>query len=98
MMPYTIGELRNIVAPVAARHGVEKVSVFGSYGRRQATSCSDVDLHIEKGDVRSLLQLIAFQQDIEEALKLHVDMVTNDILDKRLLDRIKRDEVILYER
>lgn len=97
MTPYTIGELKSLVAPVAARHGVRKVSVFGSYGRRQATANSDVDLHIEKGDVRSLLQLIAFQQDIEEALNLPVDMVTNDISDKRFLDRIKEDEVVLYE-
>lgn len=97
-MPYTIGELINIVAPVAARHGIQKVSVFGSYGRKQASIHSDVDLHVEKGDARSLLQLIAFQQDVEEALNLKVDMVTNDISDKRFLDRIKHDEVILYER
>lgn len=44
-----------------------------------------------------MLQLIAFQQDIEEALNLPVDMVTNDISDKRFLDRIKDDEVVLYE-
>lgn len=97
-MPYTIGELKDIVTPVAARHGVQKVSVFGSYGRKQATDQSDVDLHIEKGDMRGLLQLIAFQQDVEEALNLRVDMVTSDILDKRFLDRIKQDEVVLYER
>ena len=96
-MLYTIPELKTIVAPVARKHGVRRVTVFGSYGRGEATERSDVDLCIDKGSLRSLLQLIAFQQDIEEALKTPVDVVTNDSSDQRCLDGIRKDEVILYE-
>lgn len=96
--PYTLRELQATISPIAKRHGVGKVAVFGSYGRRQATERSDIDLHIaDSGKVKTLLQLIAFQQDVEEALKLHVDVVTNGILDKRFLEEIGRDEVVLYE-
>ena len=49
-MPYySIDELRRIIAPIASSHGVESVSVFGSYSRGNATADSDVDLKIEKG-------------------------------------------------
>ncbi len=95
--PYTLTKLKEIVAPVARRHGVKKVSIFGSYGRGQATEKSDVDLYIEKGRMKTLLHIAAFQLDMEEALKVHVDVVTNDIDDKAFLERIKPDEVTLYE-
>ena len=61
-MPYySIDELRRIIAPIASAHGVESVSVFGSYSRGNATANSDVDLKIEKGHLRSLFQLSGFR-------------------------------------
>lgn len=96
-MLYTIPELKNIVAPVARKHGVRRVTVFGSYGRGEATEHSDVDLCIDKGSLRSMLQLIAFQQDMEDALKGPVDVVTSDSRDQRFLEGIRKDEVLLYE-
>ena len=95
--PYTISELMGLVSPIARRHGVKRVSVFGSYGRGQATAGSDVDLHIEKGRVETLLQLIAIQQDVEDALQVRVDIVTSGIRDKSFLEHIRKDEVMLFE-
>lgn len=45
--PYTIAELRTIIAPIARKHGVKKVSVFGSVARGEARPDSDIDLCIE---------------------------------------------------
>ena len=46
---YTIEELREIITPIAIQHNVEKVYLFGSYARGEATENSDVDLrHIHK--------------------------------------------------
>lgn len=95
--PYSISDLKRIVTPIAQKHGVKKVSVFGSYGRGKATGQSDVDLFIEKGAIKSLLQLLAFQLDIEEQLNVHVDVITNGAQDKRFLEKISPDEVTLYE-
>ncbi len=95
--PYTLAELRALITPVAKKHGVKRVSVFGSYGRGEATAASDVDLHIENGKIRTLWQLSAFYLDMEESLKVPLDLVTNGIRDKAFLDRIKPDEVMLYE-
>ena len=41
---YSIDEIRKIVTPIAKQHGVDKVFLFGSYARGDATPASDVDL------------------------------------------------------
>ena len=96
MAPYSIEELRSIVSPIARAHGVASVSLFGSYSRGTATAQSDVDLKIDKGALRSLFQLCSFRLAVEDALKLPVDLVTNDSSDKSFLDKITKDEVVLY--
>lgn len=95
--PYTIEELRDIITPIARKHGVKRVAVFGSYARGQATHNSDVDLFIEKGRIRTLVHLLSFQLETEEALKKHVDLITPDIRDKDFMLFIRPDEVTLYE-
>lgn len=55
MAIYTLQQLQAIISPIAKRHGVKCVSVFGSYGRGQATASSDVDLSIEKGKIQTML-------------------------------------------
>lgn len=94
---YSIEELRAIITPIARKHGVKRVAVFGSYGRNQATADSDVDLFIEKGKIRTLVHLLAFQLDTEEALNTHVDLIASDTHDKEFIDLIKPDEVTIYE-
>ncbi len=96
MAPYSIEELRRIVSPIAQAHGVESVSLFGSYSRGTANAGSDVDLVIEKGALRSLFQLSGFRLAVEDALKLPVDLVTSESSDKSFLDLIRKDEVLLY--
>ena len=96
MPPYIIDELRQIIAPIARVHGVESVSLFGSYSKGVASAGSDVDLKIEKGRLHSLFQLSGFRLAVEDALKLSVDLVTNEASDRVFLDTISRDEVLLY--
>ena len=96
MPPYSVDELRQIIAPIAQEHGVKSVFLFGSYSRGTASADSDVDLKIEKGRLSSLFQLSGFRLAVEDALKLSVDLVTSEASDRVLLDMIGRDEVLLY--
>ena len=43
---YAIDELRALISPIAAQYGVDRIFLFGSYARGQATENSDVDLRI----------------------------------------------------
>ena len=93
---YTIEELRNVIAPIARQHGVQSVSLFGSYSRGTAGADSDVDLKIEKGQLKSLFQICGFRLAVEDALKLPVDLVTSESSDRSFMDIIAKDEVVLY--
>lgn len=97
MQPMELHTLRKMIAPVAARFGVKRVCAFGSYARGEATVLSDLDLHIEKGEIKTLLQLIGFRQALEDSIPLQIDIVTSDIADKEFIELIQKDEVILYE-
>lgn len=93
---YTIEELRNRIAPIAQQHGVQRVSLFGSYSKGTAADDSDIDLKIEKGKLKSLLQICGFRLAVEDALDRPVDLVTSESSDQDFLDIIAKDEVLLY--
>lgn len=94
---YTIPELSAIVAPIARRHNVRKVSVFGNVARGDARPNSDVDLLVDMGTPRTLFQMGGFYADVDDALRCSVDMVSTDSHDHSFLERIRKDEVVIYE-
>ncbi len=74
MLPYNIDELRSIIAPIARRYGVQRVNLFGSYARGEATAQSDVDLLIFGGSGFRATQIFALSEDLRAALNTKVDV------------------------
>ncbi|MCD8099191.1 MAG: nucleotidyltransferase domain-containing protein [Oscillospiraceae bacterium] len=74
MLPYNIDELRSIIAPIAWRYGVQRVILFGSYARGEATAQSDVDLLIFGGSGFRATQIFALSEDLRAALNTKVDV------------------------
>jgi len=97
-MNYTIESIKETVAPIAEAHGVSRVYLFGSHARETANAKSDIDIKIEKGRIKSLLELSNFRLDLEDALGVSVDLLTSTMSNKALLNRIARDEVLIYEK
>lgn len=95
---YSVGDLRAIIAPIAARHGVERIYLFGSYARGEATKNSDVDLRVDKGNLRGMFALGALYSDLEDSLGKDLDLLTTGSLDQRFLDQIAGEEIVLYDR
>lgn len=95
-MPYTIEELRRIITPIAQAQWAAQRQPVRFVFQRHGARDSDVDLKIEKGSVMSLFQLSGLRLDIEDALSVPVDLVTNDSSDREFLDMIAKDEVLLY--
>lgn len=93
---YSIDEIKNIVSPVAAKYGVERVYLFGSYARGEATAESDLDLRIDKGRLRGLIMLGGMYSDLEERFGKKLDLLTTASLDSGFLNRIAREEVLIY--
>jgi len=73
---------------VARSHGAQSVRIFGSRARGDARPDSDLDLLITLEPGRSLLDLIAIKQDLEELLHFSVDVVTEQGLSPYLRDRV----------
>ena len=73
MLPYTIDEIKAITTPVAIKHGITRMSLFGSYARGEANDDSDVDLYVDKGKMTSLVKYFSFVNDLEEELGLDLE-------------------------
>lgn len=95
-MRYTVDEIKEIVAALAAQYGADRIYLFGSYARGDADQNSDIDLRIDKGAIRGL-QIGGLAADLEDALGIPVDLVPTGSLDSNFLNSIADDEVLLYE-
>jgi predicted nucleotidyltransferase len=69
-------EIEDTITDVAKRFPVKSVSYFGSYAEGHATDESDLDVLVEfKEKAVSLLVLIDFKYQLEDALGVKVDVV-----------------------
>ncbi|NBC18072.1 MAG: nucleotidyltransferase [Bacteroidetes bacterium] len=84
---------RAVIHALAREHGVRRVRLFGSRARANATAESDLDLLVEMAPDRSLIDHIAFQQALEAALGVRVDVVTEQALHPHIRDRVLEDAV-----
>lgn len=94
---YTIEEIKKIVALIAESYGVEKIYLFGSYARGEATENSDIDLRVDKGRLKGLIELGALYVDLEDSLGKKLDLLTTDSLDQDFLSRIAKEEILVYQ-
>jgi predicted nucleotidyltransferase len=91
-----IEKIKETVSHLGAKYGAERIFLFGSYARGEATENSDVDLRIDKGKIRGL-QMGGLLIDIEDSLGVSVDLITTSSLNEKFLSDIKKEEVLLYE-
>ena len=97
MLVYSIDELKIAISKVAMQYGVKKVGLFGSYSTGKQTADSDIDLLIDKGEIKGLFMLNSFINTLEEQLQKDVDVITYTSLEKSLIKDSVKNEVILYE-
>jgi predicted nucleotidyltransferase len=86
---------RDAVLSLAAKHGARNVRLFGSMARGEANTLSDVDLLVEMEEGRSLLDLVAFGQDVEDFLGCRVDVITDGGISPYLREQIYAEAVPL---
>lgn len=84
------------VISLAEEYGARKVSLFGSFARGEETEESDIDILLDKGAIKGM-KVLEFQDKLAEQLGRKVDIVTTEGASKRFLDKILKDEVVIYE-
>lgn len=95
-MKNSIDDIRSKVSALAKEYGAERIWLFGSYARGEAKDGSDIDLRIDKGDIRGW-KLGGLLADLEENLGISVDLCTTASLDEMFLRSIRNEEILLYE-
>ncbi|VVB71401.1 Nucleotidyltransferase domain protein [uncultured archaeon] len=86
---------REEILRIAARHGAHNVRVFGSVARREADEKSDIDLLVEFGPGRSLLDHAGLWIDLQELLGCKVDVVSERGIKPRIRERVLREALPL---
>lgn len=105
-MIYSVEQIQDIIAPIAEKHRIPAVYLFGSYARGGATENSDVDFLIdtEGTALTSLFALGGLYSEISEAFEKPVDMVTVQALEEethqrsqlRFRENVKKERVKIY--
>ena len=88
-------DFREQIRRISAQHGGANVRVFGSCARAQDGPASDLDLLVDLAPGRSLLDLIAIKQDLEDLLGRPVDVATERSLSPYVRESILKDAVPL---
>ena len=84
----SLAHRRQEILAAAARHGARNVRVFGSVARGDDRPDSDIDLLVDVEDGRTLLDVIALEQDLQELLGRRVHVLTVGGLSPYLQRRI----------
>ncbi|MCD8006549.1 MAG: nucleotidyltransferase domain-containing protein [Oscillospiraceae bacterium] len=101
---YTTKEIADRVRPVAEKYGADRVYLFGSYARNEATEDSDIDFYVEFSKPIGL-KYCSFFSDIEDSVDKKVDIVTKDALynpvtvtiNEGFIKRVLEERKCIYE-
>jgi predicted nucleotidyltransferase len=80
------------------RHGIMRLSLFGSVLRDDFTASSDIDVLVEfaAGHTPSLLDLGGMQVELSSLFGREVDLKTPGFLSRRIRDRIVAQAQVQY--
>jgi predicted nucleotidyltransferase len=86
---------REEILRIAASHGAQSVRIFGSLARGEAGPDSDIDILVKLNLGRSLLDIVAIKQDLEDLLGCKVDVVTEAAISPYIREQVLKEAVAL---
>ncbi|HZX34758.1 MAG TPA: nucleotidyltransferase family protein [archaeon] len=81
------------IREILKRNGAKKAGLFGSFARGENRKGSDIDLLVDLGEGKSLLDLIGLEQELEQKTKSKFDLVTYKSLNHLIRDDVLSEEV-----
>ncbi len=81
---------------ILKKYGAKRIEIFGSYARGDAKAESDLDVIVEFKNVKSLLELVGIEQELEDSLGIKVDLLTKDAISPYLIDRIEKELKVVF--
>ena len=95
--PKLDNELKEKIISFLRKYDAERISIFGSYVRGEATPESDIDIIVEFKDVKGLITFIEIQEELSEAINIKVDLLTKEEISPYLIKRIKKEALVIYK-
>ena len=97
----TYAEIRRKALPILKPY-IDRLAVFGSTVRGEATSKSDLDLLIQlkpsnKRPRLGLFKLMEIEETLKKRLGREVDLVTEDSLSPYIRRYVEQEKVVIYE-
>jgi len=86
-----LNDRRTEILRIASQHGARNLRLFGSTARGDDRPESDIDFLVDMDAGRSLLDLVALGQDLEDLLHRRVDVITGSSVAPALRARILAD-------
>jgi len=91
----SIQEIKEKITPILQRYGVTKAAIFGSLAKGETKTASDVDILVEIKRDMSLFDFIGIKLEIEEAIKMKVDLVEYDTIKSIIKEKILAEQVVI---
>jgi len=95
----SVDEIKSCILPVVKRYPVERIILFGSYARGDASDKSDVDLVVESRGRLHNRKIFALGGDLLDVLPVRVEVY--DILEvanpSAMYDNIQKEGVVIYD-
>ncbi len=92
----SIQSIQQSALPIFQKYDIRKASLFGSVLRGEDTEKSDIDVLVDMPKKMSLLDVVAFQLDLEDALGKSVDVVEYDLIKPSLQSNILNNQKQIY--
>ncbi|MDO8512338.1 MAG: nucleotidyltransferase family protein [bacterium] len=89
-------EIKNIsaqITPLLKNAGVIRSAIFGSRATGNVYKDSDLDLLVEFGSKKTLLDLSSLKRNLEAKLNMSVDLLTFRSLNSRLRKKVEKEAV-----
>lgn len=99
---YSLDEIKKMLAKVASEYDVEKIYLFGSYARGEATEKSDIDLYIPELPAQMGIRFYGMYEYLKELSDKNIDIITDNSQfsdskeQQSLFNNLNRDKVKIY--
>lgn len=86
-------QLQALKPTLNKRFKVETIDIFGSYAREKQTVKSDLDILVTYSGTVSLFAIYDLKQYLKRKLRMKVDVVSKEFLNKHIRDQVLKEVV-----
>jgi predicted nucleotidyltransferase len=94
-MEWIVRDKREEILRIAASHGARNIRICCAMARGEARTDSDLDVLVSLEPGRSVLDLVAIKQDLEDLLGCEVDVVTEAAISPYIREQVLEEAVSL---